>query len=119
LPPAAWTSSTTLAHFYGEGLKGWAKVVEEVHAAGGKIIPQLWHVGTAPHLLGIGSGLSKGCDDIRNFRLRQWLNYLFSGGRLKGWAKVVEEVHAAGGKIIPQLWHVGTARKIGDAKAAV
>lgn len=33
---------------------------------------------------------------------------------LEGWAKVVEEVHAAGGKIIPQLWHVGMARSIGD-----
>ncbi|MGN7760263.1 NADH:flavin oxidoreductase [Paenibacillus sp. 22594] len=33
---------------------------------------------------------------------------------LKGWAKVVEEVHAAGGKIVPQLWHVGMARSIGQ-----
>lgn len=33
---------------------------------------------------------------------------------LEGWAQVVSEVHAAGGKIIPQLWHVGMARSIGD-----
>ncbi|OKP96431.1 NADH:flavin oxidoreductase [Paenibacillus sp. P46E] len=33
---------------------------------------------------------------------------------LKGWAQVVEEVHAAGGKIVPQLWHVGMARSIGQ-----
>ncbi|OKP88305.1 12-oxophytodienoate reductase [Paenibacillus helianthi] len=33
---------------------------------------------------------------------------------LKGWAKVVEEVHAAGGKIVPQLWHVGMARSVGQ-----
>lgn len=34
-------------HFYGEeALNGWAKVVEAVHEAGGRIIPQLWHVGT-------------------------------------------------------------------------
>ncbi|MEK4880378.1 MULTISPECIES: NADH:flavin oxidoreductase [Paenibacillus] len=33
---------------------------------------------------------------------------------LEGWKKVVEEVHAAGGKIIPQLWHVGMARTIGE-----
>ncbi len=32
-------------HFYGEGLEGWKAVVEAVHAAGGKIAPQLWHVG--------------------------------------------------------------------------
>ncbi|MDF2565238.1 MAG: dehydrogenase [Massilibacillus sp.] len=31
---------------------------------------------------------------------------------LRGWAQVVEAVHQAGGKIIPQLWHVGMARKI-------
>lgn len=31
---------------------------------------------------------------------------------LQGWSKVVEAVHQAGGKIMPQLWHVGTARQI-------
>ncbi|MFW1676215.1 NADH:flavin oxidoreductase [Pontibacter sp. JAM-7] len=32
--------------FYGEAaLAGWKKVVDEVHAAGGKIIPQIWHCG--------------------------------------------------------------------------
>lgn len=32
---------------------------------------------------------------------------------LLGWKKVVDEVHAVGGKIIPQLWHVGSVRKEG------
>jgi len=32
---------------------------------------------------------------------------------LAGWQRVVEAVHAAGGKIMPQLWHVGTVRKPG------
>lgn len=32
---------------------------------------------------------------------------------LAGWRKVVEGVHAAGGQIIPQLWHVGAVRKAG------
>ncbi len=33
-------------YFYGtEALAGWKKVVDAVHAAGGKIMPQLWHVG--------------------------------------------------------------------------
>lgn len=32
--------------FHGEAaLAGWARVLEEVHAAGGRIWPQLWHVG--------------------------------------------------------------------------
>jgi 2,4-dienoyl-CoA reductase-like NADH-dependent reductase (Old Yellow Enzyme family) len=29
---------------------------------------------------------------------------------LAGWANVVEQVHGAGGKIMPQLWHTGMAR---------
>jgi 2,4-dienoyl-CoA reductase-like NADH-dependent reductase (Old Yellow Enzyme family) len=33
---------------------------------------------------------------------------------LNGWAQVVKEVHEAGGKIIPQIWHVGLTRKIGS-----
>ncbi len=32
---------------------------------------------------------------------------------LAGWKHVVDEVHAAGGKIVPQLWHVGAIRKEG------
>ena len=32
---------------------------------------------------------------------------------LEGWRLVVREVHAAGGKIAPQLWHQGMQRKPG------
>ncbi|MCI4643403.1 MAG: NADH:flavin oxidoreductase [Hyphomonadaceae bacterium] len=32
---------------------------------------------------------------------------------LKGWGHVVERVHEEGGKIAPQLWHVGMVRKQG------
>lgn len=32
---------------------------------------------------------------------------------LAGWKQVVDAVHAAGGKIVPQLWHVGSVRKLG------
>ncbi|MDX5298437.1 MAG: NADH:flavin oxidoreductase [Gammaproteobacteria bacterium] len=32
---------------------------------------------------------------------------------LAGWKRVVDAVHAAGGQIIPQLWHVGAVRKPG------
>jgi 2,4-dienoyl-CoA reductase-like NADH-dependent reductase (Old Yellow Enzyme family) len=35
--------------------------------------------------------------------------------QLAGWAKVAEAVHAAGGTIVPQLWHIGMVRKAGDA----
>ncbi|MFJ9036943.1 NADH:flavin oxidoreductase [Streptomyces sp. NPDC102406] len=33
--------------------------------------------------------------------------------QLAGWAKVAEDVHAAGGTIVPQLWHIGMVRKPG------
>ncbi|MET8687362.1 NADH:flavin oxidoreductase [Streptomyces sp. NPDC004732] len=33
---------------------------------------------------------------------------------LAGWQRVAEAVHAAGGKIVPQLWHVGATRNEGD-----
>ncbi|MGF7147066.1 2,4-dienoyl-CoA reductase-like NADH-dependent reductase (Old Yellow Enzyme family) [Sphingomonas zeicaulis] len=35
-------------HFFGEdALDGWSHVLAEVHAAGGKLMPQLWHTGMA------------------------------------------------------------------------
>ncbi|MFG2907667.1 NADH:flavin oxidoreductase [Kitasatospora sp. NPDC048286] len=34
--------------------------------------------------------------------------------QLAGWARVAEDVHAAGGTIVPQLWHIGMVRKQGD-----
>ena len=38
-------------HFYGEdALAGWKQVVDAVHAGGGKIAPQLWHVGNVRRL---------------------------------------------------------------------
>nr|WP_203644917.1 NADH:flavin oxidoreductase [Streptomyces sp. SID14478] len=35
--------------------------------------------------------------------------------QLAGWAKVAEDVHAAGGTIVPQLWHIGMVRQQGEA----
>lgn len=34
--------------------------------------------------------------------------------QLAGWAQVAEAVHAAGGTIVPQLWHIGMVRKQGE-----
>lgn len=40
------TGDANVPQFWGEeALKGWKHVVETVHAAGGKIMPQIWHVG--------------------------------------------------------------------------
>ncbi|WP_328802398.1 NADH:flavin oxidoreductase [Paenibacillus sp. LX16] len=63
----AGTSEPRIPNFYGEAaLNGWAEVVRQVHKAGSKIFPQLWHMGMArplgsqpnPEVLSIGpSGL--------------------------------------------------------------
>lgn len=34
----------------------------------------------------------------------------YGNAALAGWKRVIDEVHAAGGKMAPQLWHVGSAR---------
>ncbi|WP_430124624.1 NADH:flavin oxidoreductase [Paenibacillus solani] len=40
--------------------------------------------------------------------------YFYGEQALNGWANIVKAVHEAGGRIIPQLWHVGTQRGIGQ-----
>ena len=42
--PAA-ASDPSVPHFYGDALPAWGEVLHQVHGAGGKIAPQLWHVG--------------------------------------------------------------------------
>lgn len=44
--PAA-TDSTDHPSFYGEkALAGWKNIIDTVHAAGGKMMPQIWHIGS-------------------------------------------------------------------------
>ena len=40
--------------------------------------------------------------------------HFYGEAALAGWKKVESAVHAAGGLIMPQLWHVGMRRKPGD-----
>jgi 2,4-dienoyl-CoA reductase-like NADH-dependent reductase (Old Yellow Enzyme family) len=46
------TMDVDIPKFYGEALAGWKRVVEEVHDAGGRIAPQIWHVGSARNAAG-------------------------------------------------------------------
>ncbi len=47
--PAA-KNDRNVPDFYGDSaLTGWKGVIDEVHAAGGSMAPQLWHVGAAAH----------------------------------------------------------------------
>ncbi len=41
--------------------------------------------------------------------------HLYGEKALAGWANVVKAVHEAGGKIMPQIWHVGMARRANEA----
>ena len=43
------SNDPNVPNFYGEeALAGWREVCRQVHGAGAKIVPQLWHVGAAP-----------------------------------------------------------------------
>jgi 2,4-dienoyl-CoA reductase-like NADH-dependent reductase (Old Yellow Enzyme family) len=55
--------------------------------------------GTPPKFEG-----NHGYPDVPNF---------YGADALAGWKKVVDEVHAGGGFIIPQIWHVGSIRQPG------
>lgn len=42
----ASSNDPNIPHFYGEAaLAGWKKVIDGVHAAGGSMAPQIWHMG--------------------------------------------------------------------------
>jgi 2,4-dienoyl-CoA reductase-like NADH-dependent reductase (Old Yellow Enzyme family) len=45
------SNQANVPHFYGEAaLNGWANVVTAVHEAGGRILPQIWHMGARGHV---------------------------------------------------------------------
>ncbi len=68
----AITGATAVAHdladydgtgplFHGaDPLDGWRAVLDEVHAAGGKLMPQLWHTGMARRTEAFGNGPAMG-----------------------------------------------------------
>lgn len=44
------SNDPNVPHFYGkDALAGWQRVINEVHAVGGKMAPQLWHMGIVPY----------------------------------------------------------------------
>lgn len=49
IPHPSASNDPGVPYFYGEdALAGWGRVLKNVHEAGGKIVPQLWHIGVAP-----------------------------------------------------------------------
>lgn len=106
--------------FHGEQeLAGWKKVVDEVHAAGGLIAPQLWHVGAAkgPDQLGkvdSPSGLSKagGNPFVEPMADADIADTIAAFGQAAADAKRLGfdavELHGAHGYLIDQFFWPGT-----------
>jgi 2,4-dienoyl-CoA reductase-like NADH-dependent reductase (Old Yellow Enzyme family) len=107
--------------FYGDAaLAGWQHVVDEVHAAGGRIFPQLWHVGLsapADREMGPGavgpSGLLRPGEQVREPMTQQDIDAVISAyGAAAASAQRLGfdglEIHAAHGYLIDQFFWEGT-----------
>ena len=115
--------STQIPCFFGEALAGWRQVVDEVHAAGGHIMPQLWHTGMArkpgpsvpnPELPSIGpSGLlrpgKRVAEPMTVARIRAVVEAFAraaADARAVGFDGI--ELHGAHGYLIDQFFWAGT-----------
>jgi 2,4-dienoyl-CoA reductase-like NADH-dependent reductase (Old Yellow Enzyme family) len=107
--------------FYGdEALAGWEHVVQQVHAAGGRIFPQLWHVGlSVPAGVELGpgavgpSGLFKPGERIREPMSQQDIDAVIGAyGEAAASAQRLGfdglEIHAAHGYLIDQFFWEAT-----------
>jgi 2,4-dienoyl-CoA reductase-like NADH-dependent reductase (Old Yellow Enzyme family) len=95
-------------HFYGEqALAGWRRVAEQVHAAGGRIFPQLWHVGM---VVSPGQELRPGVKPIGPANMTQADIDAMIEAYAKGAQSAKElgfdgvELHAAHGYLIDQFF---------------
>jgi len=113
------------AFFGGESLEGWAKVLKEVKAAGGHIMPQLWHQGIVRHA-GSGpypdaksmgpSGLSKPGKQVAEPMTDSEIADVIAGfAKSAGYAKALGfdgvEIHGAHGYIIDEFFWEGTNQR--------
>ncbi|KKO54022.1 NADH:flavin oxidoreductase [Paenibacillus sp. DMB20] len=117
--PAA-TDDPNVPNFHGEAaLNGWAEVVRQVHEAGGKIMPQIWHIGMTrpigaqpnPEALPIGpSGLdlngNKVTEPMTKDEIEQVIQtYADAAANAKRIGFDGVEIHGAHGYLIDQfLW---------------
>ena len=64
---------------------------------------------------GVGLIITEGtCVGHKGANGYQNVPFFYGEKSLAGWQQVAEAVHAYGGKIVPQLWHVGAIRKEGQ-----
>jgi 2,4-dienoyl-CoA reductase-like NADH-dependent reductase (Old Yellow Enzyme family) len=120
-------NSDSVPRFHGEEqLAGWAKVAEEVHAAGGTIVPQLWHIGMVreqgqppyPDAPAVGpSGLRIGADEPTGKAMTQRDLDEVIGAFAQAAADAERtgfdgvELHGAHGYLIDQFLWAGTNRR--------
>jgi 2,4-dienoyl-CoA reductase-like NADH-dependent reductase (Old Yellow Enzyme family) len=113
-------------NFYGDqALAGWRRVAEQVHAAGGRIFPQLWHVGMVispgqqprPGIHPIGpSGFSKPGDQSGEPMTQADIDAViqaFAQGARDAQQLGFDgmELHGAHGYLIDQFFWEGTNRR--------
>jgi 2,4-dienoyl-CoA reductase-like NADH-dependent reductase (Old Yellow Enzyme family) len=122
------TMSPEIPNFYGPALAGWKHVVDEVHAAGGMIMPQLWHVGmarnpaNAPHpeqasagpsgLTGPGTQTAEPMTRAHIGRVVDAFARAAADAQRLGFDGV--EIHGAHGYLIDQFFWDGTNRRDDD-----
>lgn len=126
--PAA-TMHSAIPAFHGPALEGWRQVVDEVHAAGGRIAPQLWHTGMArnpkndvphPELPSIGpSGIARPGKIVGEpMTLERIAQVIESFARAAGEAQALGfdaiELHGAHGYLIDQFFWAGTNTRTDD-----
>ncbi|MEU6374593.1 NADH:flavin oxidoreductase [Streptomyces sp. NPDC046909] len=129
--------STRVPRFHGEEqLAGWQKVAEDVHAAGGTIVPQLWHIGMTrtpgqgpvPDAPSVGpSGVRPGADEPTGHTMTQRDLDDVIGAFAEAAAAAERigmdgvEIHGAHGYLVDQFLWEGTNRRTdgygGDAVA--
>lgn len=119
--------SNRVPRFHGEEqLAGWAKVAADVHAAGGTIVPQLWHIGMTrtpgkgpvPDAPVVGpSGLRPGADEPTGVTMTQRDLDDVIGAFAEAAAAAERigfdgvEIHGAHGYLVDQFLWAGTNRR--------
>ena len=120
------TMDANIPQFHGEeALTGWKNVVDEVHSVGGKIMPQLWHVGRArvaekapyPELSSAGpSGLFKpgkqGAEPMTEEHIESVIAaFAQAAADAKSIGMDGVEIHGAHGYLIDQFFWEGTNQR--------
>ena len=141
VPHPAASIRANIPCFYGEdALRGWAGVIEAVHAAGGHMFPQLWHAGMSrsgmsdphhPEAEPVGpSGLSFQEGSTEPVQTRPAMTQSEIDDVVRAFGEAAHsakrlgfdgiEIHAAHGYLIDQfLWHVTNRREDGYGGATI